>query len=190
MRNKMWMLGFLMLGLFTMTSCDEDEHIGNYVSGRWFGDMDMYYGNQRAMGSEVEFIPTGWGSKHGRGIELDYYHRGYIRHDFNYQIRDGIIYMTFDDPDLDCAIVDYHIDDYFFRGYIADYYTLENMTYFNLRNYNRYWNEYGYGKYNYGYRYDDYYVKSEKFTEEGEAIEQQQEEPKSIRGVNMKKVKD
>ena len=66
-----------------------------------------------------------------------------------------MIYFTFDDPALDCAIVDYSLSYDYFRGYIADYNTLENLTYFNLRNYAHYWDSYGYGS------YYDYYVKGQ-----------------------------
>ena len=142
-----WMFLALFATMLILTSCDEDDQIGSYVSGHWFGDMDMWIDDERALGSEIEFTTTGWGYTHGTGIEVDYYHRGSITHYFNWRVRDGIIYMTFDDSNLDCAIVDYNIDQHYFRGYIADSYTLENQTYFNLRNYDRYWNTYGYTRY-------------------------------------------
>ncbi len=186
--KNFWIIGLMSIGMCCLSSCDEDEQIGSYVSGRWFGDMDMWLGEERALGSEIEFYPEGWGSTQGRGIEVDYYHRGSIRHDFRWRIRDGVIYMTFDDSDLDCAIADYRIDEYYFRGYIADYYTLGNQTYFNLRNYDRYWNEYGYSNYYNGGGY--YYVKGEKnwgIGNDSTAIPTETEEPKCIRGVNKVK---
>ena len=182
MKNYVWMLGLMLCTLTAFTSCDEDEEIGLDLKGRWFGDMDMWYGNEKAIGSEIEFIPYGWGYDKGKGEEVDYYRRGKVIHDFDYRIRDGVIYMTFDDPALDCAIVDYRLSYSYFSGYIADYFSLENRTHFNLRNYERYWDQYGYGY---------YYVKGDKFntdqTVSGDNISTQTgEEPRYIRGVNRK----
>ena len=36
--------------------------VPNNVNGHWFGDMDMYYNGERALGSEIEFYTNGgWG---------------------------------------------------------------------------------------------------------------------------------
>lgn len=142
----------MIVALFGLTSCefyiDSDQSIGYDVSGHWFGDLDMWVGNEKARGSEIEFIPSGWGYSYGRGIEVDYYYRGTVTHYFNYEIRNGVIYLTFDDPNLDCSIWNYSLGYNYFRGYIADVYGY-NQTYFSLRSYDRYWNDYGYGGYYY-----------------------------------------
>ena len=63
----------LLTATITLTSCfDEDQEIGNAVSGHWFGDMDMYYNGERARGTEIEFY-SGWGYDRGRGVQIDYY---------------------------------------------------------------------------------------------------------------------
>ncbi|MBQ8052144.1 MAG: hypothetical protein IJ197_11340 [Bacteroidaceae bacterium] len=186
MTNKFWLMGLMLMTCLGFTSCemDPDEGIGYDVRGHWFGDLDMWIDGERARGSEIEFMPGGWGYSYGRGIEVDYYYRGSITHYFDYRIRDGIIYMTFDDPGLDCAIVDYRLSYNYFSGYIADYYTLQNQTHFNLRNYDRYWDDYGYGGYY-------YYVKGEKFGTDSTATSHEAmptvQEHKCVRGVNMKK---
>lgn len=180
MKHYLWMFSILLCGAFVFISCNEDEQIGNYINGHWFGDMDMWIDGEKSRGSEIEFIPDGWGYSYGHGIEVDYYYYGSITHYFDYRIKDGIVYMTFDDPNLDCAIVDYRLTSTNFSGWIADYYTLENMTHFNLRNYDRYWDDYGYGR---------YYVKAERDWDE-DTNNTQKEAPKCIRGVNMKKVKE
>ena len=133
---------------------DDDDRIGYDIQGHWFGDMDMYYQGEHARGSELEFT-TGWGYSSGKGVEVDYYRYHSITNYFNWQVRNRILYLTFEDPSLDCAIVDYTLSYDYCRGYIADPRTLENLTYFNLRNYDRYWNSYGYGDYSY------YYVKQQ-----------------------------
>ena len=182
MKNYFWMMGLMLCGLVAFSSCerDPDEDIGYDVRGHWFGDLDMWIDGEKAQGSEIEFIPTGWGYTYGRGVEVDYYRRGRMVHDFDYRIRDGIIFLTFDDPNLDCAIVDYRLGYNYFSGYIADSRTLQNQTYFNLRNYDRYWDDYGYGGY--------YYVKGEKsWQQDSIASNDKQEEPYCIRGINKMK---
>ena len=105
------------------------------------------------------------------------------------------VYLTYDDPNLDCAIVDYRLSYDYFSGYIADYYTLENLTPFRLRNYDRYWDAYGYGGYDYTYGYDyygdDYYVKRARAASDADSTATAASTPSyhGIRGVNMKEKK-
>lgn len=189
--QNFWMLGIIMTCTFSLTSCimDEDQNVGYNVKGHWFGDMDMWIDNEKARGSEVEFIPTGWGYSHGHGIEVDYYYRGSVTHSFDYEIRNGIVYMQFDDPGLDCQIRDYTVGYDYFRGYIADIYG-NNQSYFTLRSYDRYWDQYGYDGYG-GYIY------SREQTMDTDSIENdnvstrsttENYKPKCVRGVN--RVKD
>lgn len=145
--NKIHFVSFLLVALCCVISCSEDDRIGYDVSGHWFGDMDMHYDGELARGSEVEFYNNGWGYDRGTGVEVDYYRFHTVTNYFNWRVSNRVIYLTFDDPYLDCAIVDYSLGHDYFRGYIADYNTLENLTYFNLRNYDRYWNNYGYSGY-------------------------------------------
>lgn len=161
--DKFQMLSFMLMALFCFSSCmDDDDHIGYDVKGHWFGDMDMYYNGERAQGSEIEFKSTGWGYDRGTGVEVDYYRFHAVTNYFDWRVSNRVIYLTFDDPNLDCAIVDYSLGYDYFRGYIADYHTLENQTHFSLRNYDRYWDTYGYSS------YYDYYVKGTRA--EGDSI--------------------
>ena len=174
--DKFWMLSFMLMALFCFSSCmDDDDRIGYDIRGHWFGDMDMYYRGERARGSEIEFN-TSWGYDRGTGVEVDYYAYTAITNYFNWRVSNRVLYLTFDDPSLDCAIVDYTLSYDYFRGYIADYVTLENQTYFNLRNYDRYWDSYGYGYYN-----DYYYVKGTRA--EGDSIAAGD---RGIRGIYLK----
>ena len=179
-----WMLAMLLTATITLTSCfDAAQEIGNAVSGHWFGDMDMYYNGERARGTEIEFY-SGWGYDRGRGVQIDYYAYHAETSYFNWQVRNRILYLVFDDPALDCAIVDYRLSYDYFSGYIADYYTLENQTHFNLRNYDRYWDRYGYGYYD-----DYYYVKATRAATDSTAVDSVVVDDKyhGVRGVNMKK---
>ena len=189
MTKNLWMLAIMMACTLSLTSCyiDEDENVGYNVRGHWFGDMDMWIDGEKARGSEIEFQPRGYGYSYGEGIEVDYYYRGSITHYFDYEIRNGIIYLQFDDPNLDCAIVDYRLTYNYFTGYIADSYTLKNLTYFNLRNYDRYWDSYGYGGYIYTReqtRVTDSLWNDSKATRSTT----ENQETKCIRGVN--RIKD
>lgn len=168
----------------TFTSClDEDEQIGYNVSGHWFGDMDMYFNGEPAQGSEIEFY-TDWSYQHGTGVQVDYYAYHAVTTNFVWEVRDRILYLTFDDPALDCAIVDYRLNRDYFTGYIADIYTLENLTRFSLRNYDRYWEGYGYDHSEY-YDYNPYTraVASADSTQNASAAKP--DGYHGIRGVNM-----
>ncbi len=192
--KNIWMLAILLMSAFAFTSCmDEDDEIGNTISGHWFGDMDMYYNGERSMGSEIEFYNTGYGYNRGSGVEIDYYSYHAVTTYFNWEVRNRVLYLAFEDPALDCAIVDYTLSYDYFRGYIADFYTLENVSYFTLRNYDRYWNAYGYGSYGYDYYgYDyygyDYYVKGTRAASDSTAVDSAATTKyHGIRGVNMRK---
>lgn len=189
LQKLLWTLAILLAATVTLTSClDEDQEIGNAVSGHWFGDMDMYYDGEAAKGSEIEFY-TGWGFDHGRGVEIDYYARHAVTTHFDWEVRDRILFLTFEDPALDCAIVDYRLSYDYFKGYIADYYTLENQMHFSLRNYDRYWDRYGYGYYDSYYGYYDYYVKSTRAAADStdvDSVSAAREGYRGVRGVNMK----
>lgn len=176
--HKISMLGLLLMALVSFSSCmDDDDRVGYNIQGHWFGDMDMYYNGERARGSELEFDSGwGWGNKSGTGVEVDYYMYRAITNRFDWRVQNQIIYLTFSDPQLDCAIVDYTLGYDYFRGYIADYNTLENQTYFTLRNYDRYWDEYGYG---------GYYVKGTRAATDSIAADSIGDY-RGIRGINMK----
>ena len=168
--NKLWMLAILLCSTFAFTSCmDEDDEIGYTISGHWFGDMDMYYNGERSVGSEIEFY-SNYGYDRGTGVEIDYYRYHAVTTYFNWQVRNRVLYLTYEDPALDCAIVDYRLSYDYFSGYIADFNTLENLTSFRLRNYDR-------------------YVKGARAAGDSIAATTPNSEVKyhGIRGVNMKK---
>lgn len=176
------LLAIMSTAVVTLTSClDDDDEIGNAVSGHWFGDMDMYYNGERARGSEIEFN-RGWSYDRGSGVQVDYYARHAVTSYFTWRVQNRILYLTFDDPSLDCAIVDYRLSYDYFSGYIADYYTLENLTHFNLRSYDRYWSDYGYGYYDY------YYVKATRSAAAPDSTAAADSTNyHGVRGVNMKR---
>ncbi|MBP5771268.1 MAG: hypothetical protein J6W75_07880 [Bacteroidaceae bacterium] len=185
--KNIWFFSFALFVIVGFSSClDEDESIGYQVTGHWFGDMDMYYeynnGRERAIGTEIEFHRS-WSYDKGTGVQIDYYSRHAVTSYFNWHVSNRILYLTFDDPGMDCAIVDYTLTYDYFRGYVADYYSLENLTYFNLRNYDRYWDNYGYAGYS---DYYDYYVKPQTRSDAADTVSEDSISGRSIRGIYVK----
>ena len=161
--------------------CETDDDYRGYVlSGRWFGDLGMMVDGQPAIGSDLNFIPDDYGGyTQGYGYETDYY-RGFwgietVEHYFTWMVRDGIIYLRFDNTDLDCNIRDYSLSPDYFEGYMDGIYS---STWFSLRNYDRYWYEYGY--------YGDYYYRSMRTYADVPSTKAGKEEPICVRKVNMK----
>ncbi len=158
------LLGMLVMSL---TSCDPDIDKGTMLSGRWFGDLGMMVDGHPARGSVLELVPESWDCTSGYGTETDYYGRYgtlTVRHRFDWFVDRGVIYLRFDNPDLNCTISRYSLSSDFFRGYMDGAY---ETSYFTLRAREKYWNNYGYGcpDYDYGYWYDEYYVRGEQPTQ-------------------------
>ena len=159
----------------------DDDYRGYILSGRWFGDLGMMIDGQPAIGSDLEFIPNDYyGYTQGYGYETDYY-RGFwgietVEHYFTWMVRDGIIYLRFDDPDLDCNIHDYSLSPDYFEGYMDGIYS---SVWFSLRNYDRYWNRYGY--------FDNYYpYRLLQMPADSLGIANADNSPECVRRVNLK----
>ncbi len=159
MKKRIW--GWVMLlAVLGLSSCDPDSDRGYMLSGRWFGDLGMMVNGYPARGSDIEFIPQSRDYTSGYGTEIDYYGRYgmmTISHRFEWFVSDGVIYLRFDDPALDCMIRNYSLSDQYFRGYMDGAF---ESSYFTLRSYQKYWHDYGYWDEDYDYPYwGDYYVK-------------------------------
>ncbi|MCD8317916.1 MAG: hypothetical protein LUC45_03260 [Paraprevotella sp.] len=163
--------------------CEEnDSHRGYLLSARWFGDLGMMVDGQKAVESDLDFVPDDYGDyTQGYGYETDYYYTyggrmATVEHNFTWMVRNGMIYLRFDDPDLDCDIRDYSLSSDYFKGYMDGIYS---STWFTLRNYDRYWNQYGY--------YGDSYSYRRGIGEDSLSVESSRKEtPKCVRMVNMK----
>ena len=121
------------------SGCEEDDDYRGYMlSGRWFGDLGMMVDGQPAIGSDLEFIPQDYGGyTRGYGYETDYYHgwRGrveIVEHYFTWMVRDGIIYLRFDNPELDCNIRDYSLSPDYFKGYMDGVYLPHGSRYVTM----------------------------------------------------------
>lgn len=154
---KNWRYIFLLLvASMAFSSCDPFWHFGSRdddgdrgyaLTGRWFGDFGVYVDGEPARGTVLEFVPESSSYLYGYGTEVDYYYNwsGYLEaleYSFEWEIRDRSIYMYFRNPDLNCRISDYRLSLSYFEGYVDSY---GSSTRFKLRNYDRYWGDYGYG---------------------------------------------
>lgn len=178
---SVWMCVLLMVGF--LSSCDRDVERGMALSGRWFGDLGMMVNGYPARGSDIEFIPTSYDYTSGYGTEIDYYGRYgtmTVRHHFDWYVNNGVIYLRFDDPGLDCMIRNYSLSPEYFRGYMDGVY---ESSYFSLRAYEKYWDDYGYWGEDYSYPYwgYDYYVKGESTHGQTPV----QTEPQCVRRFNV-----
>lgn len=154
--TKLKTILLFLSAMLWLSSCDPYWHIGGYdddsdrgyvLSGRWFGDLGVYVDGRPAYGTVLEFVPDNGSYLYGYGRETDYFYNvaGYldaIEYSFEWEIRDRSIYMYFRNADLNCRISDYRLSSSYFEGYIDGYGT---STRFSLRNYDRYWNDFGYG---------------------------------------------
>jgi len=148
-----------------LSACDEDVNKSMVLSGQWEGDFGMYYDytyNGETIrfdcyDTRLVFYPDYDYATHGYGKEVDYYDYGpyeYQYYYFNWEIRDGIVYLDYPyDRNLSTQIYDYRMNDFRFTGHfgnsdskfrlnkIADYYC---------------WDPY-YDYYMYGWRNNWYY---------------------------------
>lgn len=200
-------LSIALLTLTLFTSCmDSDDNIGYDLQGHWFGDLDMWYDGIPARGSDIIFYPEGWGYSSGTGTQTDYYGRygnTTVSHRFSYRITNGVIRLSFyGEPGLDCEISNYNLSHTHFWGRINGRHSSTN---FDLRNYDREWNTYGYSSYDYDYDrrwYGSYYAKEQGATDASWEAEstlgaptadslrhetRSGVQPKAMRGVNLPK---
>lgn len=131
-----------------ITAEEIKSFICNEKNNKWFGDFDIYDNNVMANGSLLQF------NEDNTGFQINYYQNYENRYNFNYEINisedhlSNSITITYDDPDLDIIIKDITniTDNNHFIGYK---YIIKDKTtsYFNLKNYNEYWGEFGYNIY-------------------------------------------
>lgn len=144
LHKTLCLLALMLTATFVLTSCDKDDDIGYDISGTWYGDLQMVHDGERAEYSEIYFKAEDgvfdW--KRGNGYEIDYYRRTSIRHTFNYEVQNGIIYLDFDDRLLDCSIRDYNVNSSSFYGWMDGRTSSVRFTLYKERG--RYSSDYNY----------------------------------------------
>ena len=131
LRNSIWMLALILAATFTFVSCDKDDDIGYDLSGSWYGDLGMIWGGEDANYSELYFksVDGAFDWKEGTGYQKDYYGQRVISHDFVYEVKDRVIYLTFvGESDMNCTIEDFKITSKTFTGEMVGKYDRMNFS--------------------------------------------------------------
>jgi hypothetical protein len=135
-----WIL--VLLSMATFTSCDKDVELAYRLDGVWQGEIASEFFHYR-WGHQVEFYETeicfhqaGAFEAGGTGYELDLSPHGYTRSYFHWTVRNGRIYLDYDDATNTVAIRDYNT--YWnrgrecFSGFFEDMYSRKSLATFNL----------------------------------------------------------
>lgn len=143
-----YMVMFLLA--FTFASC-EDDQIAQDLDGIWEGEVASTYFTHRwgqqtqYQYVDIEFYADPYRYAKGTGIEYDYYGDGYrySQCGFNFEVRDGIIYIDYNDG-TSVAIRNYRLTNNRFQGDFIDYWSGEYLASFNFVRvdnwrYNRYY---------------------------------------------------
>ena len=141
----------MMIPAFVLTSCDTDEMVADRLTGaNWEGWLGTYY--QNIWGDEFQdgkfhtvwrFDAAYYDATYGTGYEVDYSltdRRDYAYSAFNWEVRNGNIYIDYRNRDWNNVRIDwedYDISHNHFRGVMYDW---EDRVYrFDLKN-NTGWN--------------------------------------------------
>lgn len=137
--KKILSIMIILAGMFMLTGCSEDALIANDLKGIWRGEIAQEYFNHRGGRvteyTEVEYEFYGEGVRGGTGRELAYYgSRRYDVSNFDYEVRDGNIYLYFHRRGYgnDIIIRDYHLSERTFGGIFQDYYTKDDIARFTM----------------------------------------------------------
>jgi hypothetical protein len=143
MMKKIFTLALLAVTvLVTLSSCRDDE-IAEDLAGIWEGEVAQAYFLNRYSTAvdyqsvDIEFYKNPYRYAQGDGIEYDY--TGYDRHGncyyyvsrFVYEVRNGRIYMDYDDRTR-VVISRYSLSGSRFSGTFNDYYSGEYLADFDL----------------------------------------------------------
>lgn len=146
-------VGIVAMLSMTLSSCNDDNNIADTLNGIWEGEVsqswswrwDDYTVYQYV---EMEFITDPYRYAKGYGYEYDYYRnsRYYEKCRFYFEVRNGRIYLDYDDGARVC-ISNYRLTNYRFEGTFRDYRTgdyLADFSFVKIASYR-------YDRYNYIY---------------------------------------
>lgn len=128
----------MMTCLATLTGCSEDVMIAQDLRGVWRGELSQDYYDHRwgyvteYTEVEYEFYDNAFSMRKGSGVEYSYDRRGRgSACGFDYEVRNGNIYLYFDDG-ADIVITDYRLNDRIFSGFFRDAHTGDDIARFTL----------------------------------------------------------
>ncbi len=132
----------MLMAALTMTSCqlDEDATLAYDIEGVWQGSIDgnYYYNRYHSNAYDTEICFERRTAYSGTGYEVDYNldTRRYTRNYFDWEIRNGSIYLDYDDNTTIVIRRDYEVYSVRgrlrFRGIFESYRTGEELASFNL----------------------------------------------------------
>ena len=151
MKTYLTMALMALSTVMTMTSCDADEMKAWELSGSWTGYVETYYQDRFGFTGD-NYRTTMYfdqrGSYGGTGYEVNYNvnsrYDNYKYYDFDWEVRNGIIYIYYADG-WKSIIRDYTLNSSYFRGYMDD--GTNRDIYFDLR----YDGSFNWGDYRRGY---------------------------------------
>lgn len=130
----------LLIVLFALTlhSCEDDE-IAQQLDGIWEGQVASTYFSHR-FGEQteyqyvdIEFYADPYKYAKGAGMEYDYYgySNAYSKCAFSFEVRNGIIYLDYDDG-TSVAIRNYRLNGSRFSGEFIDYWSGDYLASFDF----------------------------------------------------------
>jgi hypothetical protein len=135
-----WLLA--LMAVLTFTSCDEDAMLAYDLDGVWQGSVASEFFNYRYGRSveytdiEICFDQRGAWEAGGTGYEIDLYARSYTKSYFRWTVRNGRIYIDYDDTPYTVVIRDfdigYHSGRQYFSGYFDQEGTGRELAHFDL----------------------------------------------------------
>ena len=124
MRRIYTCLMMAVLSLAVLTSCDRDAMDARTLDGVWRGYISTYYEDRWGIsGSDYQttFAFLQKNTYSGIGYEEDSGYNGYFFAPFEWDIRNGNIYLYYPDEDFTYVIYAYSLSGDYFRGEIEDY---------------------------------------------------------------------
>ena len=132
-----------LTALLTLNSCDKDTMLAYDLDGIWEGSVASkffsYRYGQATEYTDVEicFSQSGAWEAGGTGYEIDWYGRNSYKSYFRWSVRNGRIYIDYDDTHYTVVVRDfdigYHGGREYFNGYFDRYDTGEELAHFSLR---------------------------------------------------------
>ena len=135
-------IAVVLMAVLTMTaftSCDKDVDLAYDLDGIWQGTIlgnyyyDRYGTNYTDYDTEICFYQNGAFSRGGTGYEIDRDNTTgrYSRFNFDWKVRNGRIYISYDDG-TDVAITHYSLWSNEFRGEFRDYHNGRTLATFRF----------------------------------------------------------
>lgn len=176
MKKFLGTLTMMMLALFALTGCTEDQEIGLELEGTWQGNMQIYseYNGHRYQSTStmIQFQTKGLHLTRGTGYWVDKYSNApwdYVASHISWSVNDGVIYVHFQEDGTDVEIRNYSLNNGYFSGVI--YFNGQAVSFRFVQVDSPNWNDYDYNG------YDGWYYNSAK------PAAHEADELKPVRGI-------